>query len=125
MQKKYSEIFCGFLEGTDALWALEDESARSVINIMALIKIDRNAENAPKNVLLTLRKRLASRFLGVYKPFPKLFYRLRQEHGYAFWTNDLDLTIEDYIRFRSHILSKLTLKNFQFHNFFKGFYRIW
>lgn len=99
LQKKYSKTFCGFLDGADALWALEDESARSVINIMVLIEIDpKNANDGPNNVLLTLRKRLSSRFLGEYKPFPKLFYRRCQEYGYSFWTNDLNCSIEDYIR---------------------------
>lgn len=55
-------------------------------------------DTAPVNILLALRKRFALRFLGEYKPFPKLFYKRCKEHGYSFWTNENDCTIEDYIR---------------------------
>lgn len=76
---------------------------------MALVEIDeqrRNTdENAPVSILLALRKRLSLRFLGEYKPFPKLFYRRCKEHGYSFWTNENDCSIEDYIRYESFQLS--------------------
>lgn len=89
--------------GEDAVWALEDDISKSMINIMALMEIDEQckpneADDAAVRILLALRKRLALRLLGEYKPFPKLFYRRCKEHGYSFWTNDNECTIEDYIR---------------------------
>lgn len=71
---------------------------------MALVEIDEkikyaDIDNGSVNILLALRKRLSLRFLGDYKPFPKLFYKRRKEHGYSFWTNENDCTIEDYIRY--------------------------
>lgn len=82
------------------MWALEDDFAKSVINIMALVEIDGedNGTDSAANILLALRKRLSLRFLGEYKPFPKLFYKRCKEHGYSFWTNENECTIEDYIR---------------------------
>lgn len=56
-------------------------------------------DNGAVNILLALRKRLSLRFLGEYKPFPKLFYKRCKEHGYSFWTNENECTIEDYIRY--------------------------
>lgn len=99
VQKKYGERFRGFLEGTDAVWALEDDAAKSIINVMALVEIGaENTENGSVSVLLALRKRFALRFLGEYKPFPKLFYKRCKEYGYSFWTNENECTIEDHIR---------------------------
>lgn len=91
------------MDGSDAVWALEDDFAKSVINIMALVEIDEQCkhsemDNGPVNILLALRKRLSLRFLNDYKPFPKLFYKRCKEHGYSFWTNENECTIEDYIR---------------------------
>lgn len=64
-----------------------------------MVEIDsESADNGPVNVLLALRKRMALRFLGDYKPFPKLFWKRRKEHGYSFWTSENNCTIEDYIR---------------------------
>lgn len=55
-------------------------------------------DTAPAAILLALRKRFALRFLDEYKPFPKLFYKRCTALGYAFWTNENECTIEDYIR---------------------------
>lgn len=71
---------------------------------MALVEIDEedknvDIESGAVNILLALRKRLSLRFLGEYKPFPKLFYKRCKEHGYSFWTNENECTIEDYIRY--------------------------
>lgn len=67
---------------------------------MALVEINEpnNSTESAVNILLALRKRLSLRFLGEYKPFPKLFYKRCKEHGYSFWTNENECNIEDYIR---------------------------
>lgn len=70
---------------------------------MAFVEITAEQQKCPEpisvNVLLALRKRFATRFLGEYKAFPKLFYKRCKEHGYSFWTNENDhITIEEYIR---------------------------
>lgn len=81
------------------MWALEDDAAKSIINVMALVEIGaENTENGSVSVLLALRKRFALRFLGEYKPFPKLFYKRCKEYGYSFWTNENECSIEDHIR---------------------------
>ncbi|XP_055320369.1 uncharacterized protein LOC129577418 [Sitodiplosis mosellana] len=107
IKRKYGDKFRGFLDGSDAVWALEDDFAKSVINIMALVEINVQSNNSAAdsavNILLALRKRLSLRFLGEYKTFPKLFYKRCKEHGYSFWTNENECTIEDYIRFMPNI----------------------
>lgn len=71
---------------------------------MALVEINDQHKNVDLdsgsvNILLALRKRLSLRFLGDYRAFPKLFYKRCKEHGYSFWTNENECTIEDYIRY--------------------------
>lgn len=101
MQKKYGCHFKGFLEGTDALWAAEEDASKSVINVMAIIEVNKffaNKEDIPIKVLLAMRKRLSSRLRSDYVPFPKMFYKRVVDYGYCFWSDDNDLTFEDYIR---------------------------
>lgn len=91
----------GFLEGTDALWALEDDISLSVINVMALIKITPDMQlNADPSteILMSLRKRISERLLVDDMEFPKLFYKRCKEHGYSFWTDENDCNIEEFIR---------------------------
>lgn len=90
-----------FLEGTDAVWAVEDEYAKSVINVMVLLDVserDLTKSNWCAKVLLALRKRLSIRLLGQYKPFPKMFYTRTKDFGFTFWTNEQRCNIEEYIR---------------------------
>lgn len=91
-----------FLEGTDALWALEDDISLSVINIMALIKVTpemQAQENSPTEILYSLRRGIQERLLRDFKQFPKLFYKRCKEHGFAFWTDENEFNIEQYIRY--------------------------
>lgn len=55
--------------------------------------------NLSAEVLIALRKRLSSRLLGDYKPFPKMFYTRTKDLGYSFWTDNERYCIEDYIRY--------------------------
>lgn len=91
----------GFLEGTDALWALEDDISRSVINVMALIKVtpDMQLNGDPSaQILMSLRKRISERLLVDDSEFPKLFYKRCKEYGFPFWTDENDCNIEEFIR---------------------------
>lgn len=82
------------------VWALEDDFAKSVINVMVVMELNETVTttNVSAEILLALRKRLSSRLLGDYKPFPKLFYTRTRERGFTFWTDNQRYSIEDYIR---------------------------
>lgn len=58
-----------------------------------------NPKNVSAEILLTLRKRMSSRLLGEYKPFPKIFYTRKMEHGFSFWTDNQRYNIKDYVRY--------------------------
>lgn len=91
------ESFQGFLEGTDTVWALEEDSHRSVINIFGNITVPLNSE--PIKILDRLRTVISGKLLTINpQPFPKLWYKRRSEMGYYFWTNENDNKIEDFIK---------------------------
>lgn len=96
LKREYKGRFCGLLEGHDANWVLEDEKCKSVINVLCNFEgVDSSAQ-----ILIALRKRLASRLLGKHQPHPKLFYRRGIRGGFAFWFKvyPSEIFIEDFVR---------------------------
>lgn len=96
LKNEFKDRFCGLLDGHDANWVLEDDKCKSVINVLGTFQgVDSSAQ-----ILMTLRKRLATRLLGKHQPHPKLFYRRGVKGGYAFWTRVYrsEIFIEDYVR---------------------------
>lgn len=96
LKNEFKDRFCGLLDGHDANWVLEDEKCKSVINVLGTFQ----GVESSSQILMTLRKRLASRLLGKHIPHPKLFYRRGVSYGYAFWTKVYrsEIFIEDYVR---------------------------
>lgn len=93
--------FQGFLEGTDTVWALEEDTHRSVINIFGIITVPLNSE--PSQILEEFRSVISRKLLTANpQPFPKLWYKRRSEMGYFFWTNENDNKIEDFIKLMDH-----------------------
>uniref|UniRef100_A0A182MYW2 O-acyltransferase WSD1 C-terminal domain-containing protein n=1 Tax=Anopheles dirus TaxID=7168 RepID=A0A182MYW2_9DIPT len=108
LQRRYGKHFKGLLDGADVVWAIEDQNSRGMINIMA------NAEepftswtsvdgSMSADILLTLRKRISSRLMRNYQPHPKMFWKRNVELGYYFWSDQSELTVEDYIRYMDTI----------------------
>lgn len=101
MQRKYGNHFKGFFEGPDAFWALEDDISRSVNNVMALVDVTdcvRLHQDPAKVVLNALRKTATERVLSKSNEFPKLLYKRCIKHGFPFWTDENNLSVNDYIR---------------------------
>lgn len=96
LRRQYKDRFCGLLEGHDATWVLEDDQCKSVINVMCNFECAKNSAQ----ILIALRKRLASRLLGKHQPHPKLFYRRGIKGGFAFWFKvyPSEIFIEDFVR---------------------------
>ncbi|PSN57644.1 hypothetical protein C0J52_05414 [Blattella germanica] len=91
-QKHYVELF----EGLDAVWAVEKETSRSIINALTFFEVE-NMEQG-NTLLYTFRKLVADRLATSPLPCPKMFYLRRRCLGYFYWEKQVDLTIEDYIR---------------------------
>ncbi|XP_050092935.1 O-acyltransferase WSD-like [Anopheles aquasalis] len=101
LRKRHGKHFKGLLDGADVVWAIEDQNSRGMINILAHIEqplLDHNTAISAE-ILLTLRKRISSRLMRQYQPHSKMFWKRCVELGYYFWSDQSQLTIEDYIRY--------------------------
>uniref|UniRef100_A0A182FB39 O-acyltransferase WSD1 C-terminal domain-containing protein n=2 Tax=Anopheles albimanus TaxID=7167 RepID=A0A182FB39_ANOAL len=101
LRQRHGKHFKGLLDGADVVWAIEDQNSRGMINILAYIEqplLDHNTAISA-DILLTLRKRISSRLMRQYQPHPKMFWKRCLELGYYFWSDQSQLTIEDYIRY--------------------------
>lgn len=104
LQRRHGKHFKGLLDGADVVWAIEDQNSRGMINIMANVEepftnwtsVDGSMS---ADILLTLRKRISSRLMRNYQPHPKMFWKRNVELGYYFWSDQSELTVEDYIRY--------------------------
>lgn len=99
LKRVHGDRFCGLLDGHDAHWMVEDDKCKSVINVLCTFQYE-GANSSSSQILMALRKRLASRLLGKRQAHPKLFYRRAIQGGYAFWTKVLpsEIFIEDFVR---------------------------
>uniref|UniRef100_A0A182QR77 DUF1298 domain-containing protein n=1 Tax=Anopheles farauti TaxID=69004 RepID=A0A182QR77_9DIPT len=108
LQRRHGKHFKGLLDGADVVWAIEDQNSRGMINIMANVEEPFTGWTSVNgtvsaDILLTLRKRIASRLMRNYQPHPKMFWKRNVELGYYFWSDQSELTVEDYIRYMDTI----------------------
>ncbi|XP_035892404.1 uncharacterized protein LOC118503342 [Anopheles stephensi] len=104
LRHRHGKHFKGLLDGADVVWAIEDQNSRGMINIMANVEepftdwasVDGSTS---AGILLTLRKRISARLMRNYQPHPKMFWKRSVELGYYFWSDQSELTVEDYIRY--------------------------
>ncbi|XP_053681242.1 uncharacterized protein LOC128732105 [Anopheles nili] len=108
LKRRHKKHFKGLLDGADVVWAIEDQNSRGMINIMAyveepLVSWSSVDDSMSADILLTLRKRISSRLMRNYQPYPKMFWKRNVELGYYFWSDQSDLSMEDYIRYMDNI----------------------
>uniref|UniRef100_A0A182IN45 O-acyltransferase WSD1 C-terminal domain-containing protein n=1 Tax=Anopheles atroparvus TaxID=41427 RepID=A0A182IN45_ANOAO len=101
---RHGKHFKGLLDGADVVWAIEDQNSRGMINILAsvhesFVDFESVDGSMSADLLLTLRKRISGRLMRNYQPHPKMFWKRNVELGYYFWSDQSELTIEDYIRY--------------------------
>ncbi|XP_049298792.1 uncharacterized protein LOC125771784 [Anopheles funestus] len=108
LRRRHGKHFKGLLDGADVVWAIEDQNSRGMINIMANVEepfTDWTSVDSTISavILLTLRKRISSRLMRNYQPYPKMFWKRNVALGYYFWSDQSELTVEDYIRYMDPI----------------------
>ncbi|XP_058053823.1 uncharacterized protein LOC131205651 [Anopheles bellator] len=101
LRQRHGNHFKGLLDGADVVWAIENENSRGMINILTHVEEPSGGHHSTisAEILLTLRKRISSRLMGYYQPHPKMFWKRNVELGYYFWSDQSQLTVEDYIRY--------------------------
>ncbi|XP_058830300.1 uncharacterized protein LOC131689316 [Topomyia yanbarensis] len=108
LKRRHGPHFKGLLEGADVVWAIEKDNSRGMINIMAYIEETVEQQTLKEHLtsaelLLVLRKRISARLMNCYQPHPKMFWKRNLELGYYYWSDQSNLTVEDYIRYLDHI----------------------
>lgn len=81
------------MSAIDSVWAIEDDNALSVINVISAVDNPKN-----RNIIENLRSTVTSKLLGPNSICPKMMY-IRSFHlGYYFWSKNQNIDINDYIR---------------------------
>ncbi|XP_049809087.1 uncharacterized protein LOC126252257 [Schistocerca nitens] len=107
--------FAGLLAGPDAVWAVEDDAARSVINVLATLQLDRETVHAVcgqveddgvdgAQLLRHLRSLLLERLQSGALPEKLLLLRRHSPLGYFYWQRRpqplrLDAVVREHVRF--------------------------
>lgn len=86
--------FAGLLEGTDCVWALEESTALSVINVLGIFEKDDKMTD--EEFLTEFRKILEERLLSSH--FEKLNWLRAKRYGYYYWKRNGKLSIEERVR---------------------------
>ena len=86
--------FAGLLEGTDNVWALEESTALSVINVLALLEQNNSTKN--ENFLLEFRNLINERLVS--SNFDKLNWLREKKYGYCYWRRTKEIRIEERVR---------------------------
>ncbi|XP_053595545.1 uncharacterized protein LOC103579563 [Microplitis demolitor] len=87
--------FAGLLEGTDCVWAIEDSSALSVINVLGVLELDSLSTNSV-NIIEDFRTLIKNRLLS--KNYDKLFWAREKKYGYWFWKISDDINLKERVR---------------------------
>lgn len=98
LKHQLKDRFVGLLEGTDCIWAIEEPSALSVINVLVVLEKDQHQVNA--NVLESFRNLIKERLIG--STFEKILCRKNKKYGYYFWERAKEIDLKERIRWLEH-----------------------
>ncbi|KAK2577160.1 hypothetical protein KPH14_003317 [Odynerus spinipes] len=98
LKHQFKDRFAGLLEGTDCVWAVEEPSALSVINVLVVLEVEQYQAN--ENVLENFRNLIKDRLIG--SPFEKILYLRNKKYGYYFWEKAEEIDLEERVRWLEH-----------------------
>lgn len=91
------EKFAGFLKGTDCVWAVENASCKSVINVLGILEAESDVNSS--DFLLKLRNLIQKKILGqANSNLWKLSCLRKKRYGYFFWEKCDSVNIEEHVR---------------------------
>uniref|UniRef100_A0A0C9QKA0 Il4 protein n=1 Tax=Fopius arisanus TaxID=64838 RepID=A0A0C9QKA0_9HYME len=95
LRRSEGNDFGGLLEGSDNVWAIEDDHAYSIINVLGILEMKMTTDAS--RILEDVRKLVQDRLIA--KNFDKLCWQRHQRYGYFYWrrTNDT-INLEDRVR---------------------------
>ncbi|XP_063972705.1 uncharacterized protein LOC135160253 [Diachasmimorpha longicaudata] len=97
LERSEGDDFGGLLEGTDCVWAVEDEHAYSVINVLAILEIKPKMSPDPSGIINDLKRLVQDRLIS--QNYDKLCWLRDQKYGYFYWKKaDGIINLEKRIR---------------------------
>ncbi|XP_015177528.1 PREDICTED: uncharacterized protein LOC107066970 [Polistes dominula] len=96
LKHQLKDRFIGLLDGTDCIWAIEEPSALSIINVLVVLEKDQ----VNSNVLECFRNLIKDRLIG--SPFEKILYRKNKKYGYYFWERAEEIDLKERIKWLEH-----------------------
>lgn len=94
LKMKLRDKYRGLLEGTDCVWAIEDKSTLSVLNILAVLELD--YFNYEKNFLIDFRNLIKQRLLSSNN-YEKFLWQRKKKYGYYYWKK-IEINFNDHIK---------------------------
>ncbi|CAH0729919.1 unnamed protein product, partial [Brenthis ino] len=89
--KRKDKHFAGFLDSFDVFWSLEDDSTKSIINVLGVVE-----SNSSEELIEHIKERLQSIVQNSH--CEKLFYRRNEEFGFYYWRKCCYIDISQYVR---------------------------
>lgn len=94
---QFNTKFAGLLEGTDSVWAVENNVSRSIINILLIL--ENNAQSTNVNFLENFRNLINNRIISkTGTSLEKFLYCRAKKFGYYFWKRSEEVNLKDKIR---------------------------
>lgn len=88
--KRKDKHFVGFLDSFDVFWSLENDSSKSVINVLGIIESD-----SPDAIANSIKEKL--RNILPNDGTRKIFYRRNEEFGFYYWRRYSFVDMDQYV----------------------------
>ncbi|XP_049874458.1 uncharacterized protein LOC126372652 [Pectinophora gossypiella] len=82
--------FVGFLDSFDVFWSLEDDTSKSIINVLGIIE-----SNSSQAVAKDIKKKLEQAILN--DTTGKIFYRRNEKYGFYYWSRHNFVDMDQYV----------------------------
>lgn len=89
--KRKDKHFAGFLESFDVFWCLEDDTSKSIVNVLGVIEC-----TSPQELVEHVREKLQN--IVQISDAEKLFYRRNEAYGFYYWKKCCYIDISQYVR---------------------------
>lgn len=88
--RRKDEHFVGFLDSFDVFWSLEDDTSKSIINVLGVIESD-----SPHIIANSIKEKLQN----IYRSDEtrKIFYRRSEEFGFYYWRKYSFVDMDQYV----------------------------
>lgn len=88
--RRKDENFVGFLDSFDVFWSLEDDTSKSIINVLGVIESD-----SPHIIASSIKEKLQDIYQS--DETRKIFYRRSEDYGFYYWRKYSLVDMDQYV----------------------------